>query len=859
MAIRLHGLPPLEDWNVEEVCDWLEVLGLEAYANQFTEERISGKALAQFDEASLKKQLQMPIGDAKILAREVAAQAAVSKRKRLPRIPLIQAKGQLGQGEPLSPRTREKVRMYKGDGKLREEPLTEEELDCWDDQAQWLKCAITGRTWLKHQSYIGMALYHQPRFCTPQELQRRQLEEKHAARKKQAAAKSPISQAVPELKIHEEDLDGDGNAWEVVGPTAEATSSNDDDQGIVGRNNRGAVGVGDDYDRAFDVYPDVEPPVQMHLQPISFGAEAKLGFIEVMVGPVFDLQAFNRGASGEGGTLGLQDRGIVCLDRQYNAVNFQFYVQRHPNSFARKLCTSRLSFYIEEGHGQRVFPNNILSQLSLLFYRKNDQLNKGGRVDQQAVAECIMKAIPKLLMQTVLEVIQGTGYKQYCEHAVRLYLILHHTAIKLLSFFPQAHQLVYDKVKEWAQNPFSPTASWSPEEVMLAASLVSVPFALLREAIVRRVLHDMQGAANANMAVLLKQNREFLERLTFVQSFFEAGPGRLKLQDLERKYTRCAGTLPKTEREALIKAVLEASVDSCEDWWRLSGMDNIFADDETCRTHLLDLRNYVLDNVSEWRLAVVKPKARPNLSTTHLGAEELGSRQLTAFVSAKNLKTDRRKKEAADLEEGRRLHEGYPTLVNGKLDPHVCLYCQKKFPSTGKLFRHLNKMIPTERMIRKWHASHFQVDLKREAQKIARLECPASCCAGRVFADKDELMAHMSMMGVPGLSPAESSTSKSTGGHGSSSSAASPETITSAEVSDVVSVEAPTGAEEVAVEAGVVDPFAKIGSCFKCSSKRNILFAPCGHMVACDQCSTKLEICPVCSEQITQKITTCWS
>merc|ERR1712048_89261 len=171
-----------------------------------------------------------------------------------------------------------------------------------------------------------------------------------------------------------------------------------------------------------------------------------LGFIEVMVGPAWDIRAFNNGATGceELGILGLQDRGIHCLDRQYNAVNFQFFVERYPNSYARKLCTSRLSFYIEESHGRRVFPDNILNQLSLLFYRKNNVLkSNSGIVDQVKTAECIMRAIPKVLLQIVAEIVTGAGYEQYTEHAVRLYLLVHHTAIKLLAYFPAAHQRVY--------------------------------------------------------------------------------------------------------------------------------------------------------------------------------------------------------------------------------------------------------------------------------------------------------------------------------------------------------------------------------------------------------------------------------
>merc|ERR1712232_149340 len=218
----------------------------------------------------------------------------------------------------------------------------------------------------------------------------------------------------------------------------------------------------------------------------------------------------------------------------------------------------------------------------------------------------------------------GAGYEQYTEHAVRLYLLVHHTAIKLLSFFPQSHQRVYDKVKEWMQNPFMEDAIWSPEEAMLAASLVSVPFAIMREAVVRRVLFDMQGSADSNCAKLLRQNQEMLSRIAFVHSFFEAGPGRLKVKDLEEKYTRCAGSLPKAEREELIAAVKHTAVESCEDWWRSMGMDGIFSEDDLCAAHLVALREHVLQNSTKWRLAA--PPKLANASHA-LGAEELGAYQ----------------------------------------------------------------------------------------------------------------------------------------------------------------------------------------------------------------------------------------
>merc|ERR1719171_1760045 len=137
------------------------------------------------------------------------------------------------------------------------------------------------------------------------------------------------------------------------------------------------------------------------------------------------------------------------MDRQYNAVNFQYFTQRADAgvtrtgaeaSYERRFCTSRLSFYIEESHGSRVFPRNILSQMSLLFYRRNDALRlPKGQVNEKRVAVCIRKAIPRILRAIVVEVFQGDkGYGSFAprtERAVRVYLAVHQLAIKLLATF----------------------------------------------------------------------------------------------------------------------------------------------------------------------------------------------------------------------------------------------------------------------------------------------------------------------------------------------------------------------------------------------------------------------------------------
>eukprot|EP00929_Paragymnodinium_shiwhaense_P034686 TRINITY_DN18841_c0_g1_i1.p1 TRINITY_DN18841_c0_g1~~TRINITY_DN18841_c0_g1_i1.p1 ORF type:complete len:859 (-),score=249.04 TRINITY_DN18841_c0_g1_i1:494-3070(-) len=858
MALRLQAKPAFDEWSAEDVADWLEVLGLEKYSDKFRFEDVSGRALLDMEQATLREGLGMTLGDASMLQKELKEQAKVSEAKRKPRTDVVRQKGQLGHGGPLTQKQRDRIRVYSGDNKLRGKPLTDEELECWEYQASWLVCPVSGQSWVGGDSIMGMALYHQPRFCTKAELQRRQLEDNQALKKRQEAAEVQMdengkdvgqSEGVAEDVEPQADVvdDGGSDIWEVIDRGVAGETKPEAATASTGARNAG-IGMGTEYDRSFSVYPDVEPPASMHLNPLPTGdACRRLGFIEVMVGPAFDIKAFNNGSSGsqEVGVQGLEARGIRCLDRQYNAVNFQYYVQRHPNSYARKLCTSRLSFYIEEGHGKRVFPDNILSQLSLLFYRNNGMLNnKYGRgVNQAETAECIMRAIPKILLQTVMEIVTGVGFEQYTEHAVRLYLLVHHTAIKLLSYFPVAHQRVYDKVKEWMQNPFLDDAIWGPEEAMLAASLVSVPFALMREAMVRRVLADMQGAADANCEKLLKQNQEMLSRIAFVHSFFEAGPGRLKVKELEEKYTRCAGTLPKAEREQLMGAVKHTAVESCEDWWRSMGMDGALSHDEKCAEHLMALREHVLQSLSHWRSAV-RPKAPEAARREGLGAEELGAYQAPAWslnngYGGRLSKQQRLQKQAEELAEARRLHEGYPKLKEGKLPGTVCLYCGEKFSTRERLFTHLRKMISKERMIYDWHKSHFAVCCA--ADHLKNLRCPAAVCQHKTFESQEDLLDHLQLMGVPGAAqllpegPAEPEPAKKE------------ETINEEEVAEDTEEQAP------------VEPYAALGKCFKCCKARSVLFAQCGHSVACKDCSSNLTACPVCAETISQKIDVCWS
>merc|ERR1712086_1201590 len=164
----------------------------------------------------------------------------------------------------------------------------------------------------------------------------------------------------------------------------------------------------------------------------------------------------------------------------------------------------------------------------------------------------------------------------------------------------------------------------------------------------------------------------------------------------------------------------------------------------------------------------------------------------------------------------------------------TCLYCQQSFQSKGSLFRHLKRMIPPARKITSWHQDHFCVTKAELDSALSRLVCPARCCRGKCFDALDDLLSHMRQMGVQGADEAQNGTAF----------------VAEADV---------LVAEAQADEDQVPDVHANLGKCFKCSAARQVVFAPCGHAISCAACARDLAACPVCSEQVTQKIDVCWS
>jgi hypothetical protein len=72
-------------------------------------------------------------------------------------------------------------------------------------------------------------------------------------------------------------------------------------------------------------------------------AEAPLGPMQVIIGPTFNIDAYNYGVLGneKEGIRSQKDRGVLSMDQQYNAFNFVYYVLRSKNSYERKVSVKR--------------------------------------------------------------------------------------------------------------------------------------------------------------------------------------------------------------------------------------------------------------------------------------------------------------------------------------------------------------------------------------------------------------------------------------------------------------------------------------------------------------------------------------
>ncbi|CAJ1363701.1 unnamed protein product, partial [Effrenium voratum] len=174
VAFRLRSRPALGEWSVDQVCDFLETLGLDEELQQrFRKESISGRVLSEITDEDLSgPPFHLPFGVRKLLSAELAQAKGQAKARQSQREvrALVLQKGVPAEGPALSSDALDRIRHWRlepSSGRLvrREPPLSEEELDCWQYQAAWLVCPITGKAWARSDvvSTMGVALYHAPR------------------------------------------------------------------------------------------------------------------------------------------------------------------------------------------------------------------------------------------------------------------------------------------------------------------------------------------------------------------------------------------------------------------------------------------------------------------------------------------------------------------------------------------------------------------------------------------------------------------------------------------------------------------------------------------------------------------------
>lgn len=149
-ARQLKNEPSIKTWDSSRLALWLKSIELCELIPLFQNEKIDGATLLELTEENLKNDLNLKLGDRKKIIRERDALISQEKVSATPSFTL--KKGYLPEGTPFSFNQLELIKNYeyspqKKDWIRRDIPLTQEELDCWQDQANWLVCPISGKKW----------------------------------------------------------------------------------------------------------------------------------------------------------------------------------------------------------------------------------------------------------------------------------------------------------------------------------------------------------------------------------------------------------------------------------------------------------------------------------------------------------------------------------------------------------------------------------------------------------------------------------------------------------------------------------------------------------------------------------------
>lgn len=598
----------------------------------------------------------------------------------------------------------------------------------------------------------------------------------------------------------------------------------------------------------YHVYPKVRPPRvnvgQALKQAVARREGIRIPAIDIIVGPYISIEAYNDGAGGNErlGIKSQRERGSLDFDEQYNACTLQLFVKT-TDGYKRGVVTNRLSFYINDVHGKRVFPENIESQLSLIAFRNSRGFYGNNK---KLLAPYFRGIIPKILKSVISELVSNKNEIDHdrFESVLRTYLLVHQIGVKFVLYYQNLiYEYLFTEIFKFISNPFRYAKDWeSLEELLITASLVNIPWSILRESFIIKYidkifnnLGDMRHDASITKKInhVFHQNKKSIIIVLLLISLNEVSVKR-SLIELDKIYNKLWGSLPKNEKAEIRQQAQRIAKDlkSFADFWRMVGMCDIALDDEEVQAKIskyIEKRECNEEfygketTTSSFRVIIPGPNQTLNTVANTAG---IGIVQYTE--KRKRLVEEKMKVEF-------KKHAGVPPTIS----PLTCEYpnCHRTFNTRSELFRHLHRCIPDLR--RNYHRNHAEyimsgVENGVENELLNKSEVSPGlfeCIVCHDSFGNISLMAeHYKIMNFPGNWETFINNNNVKGREG--------------------------GGGEVKIERDF-DPESRLCSiCLECP--KDIIFIPCGHLTTCNNCSKDIvkfsNHCPMCRGRINQTL-----
>lgn len=674
--------------------------------------------------------------------------------------------------------------------------LSGEEFAAVKEQWKYLCCTITGAN-IQTGAILGLPIRVYPRYLSDEEKERQSLDTKLANQNKKENTETETE-------------------------------------------NYNCHGHGHDND-FYNVYPTIKPP-KIKIKSKIVKQNSNLGKIEIAIGPFISAQAYNDGAKGNPdlGIKKVSERGVIDFDQQYNACLLQLFVKT-IDSYKRYVITNRLSFYINDEHARRVFPENIESQLSIMLYRTNNTYQ--GYSGKQKLPHDYKIIFPKILNATISELITNKNEIDATRHdqAIRTYLLVHQVSINFVIKYNHVYRYLYQSIMKWMTHPIYYKSEWpNLEEILIAITLANIKWEQIREPFIYSLINhfmlatdDMANDASMEKRIrhIFNQNFNKINKILLILSF-QAGNSNSTLLELAAEYERCWGSLPKSKIDNIKQQIEQTKLcKNLADFWRMIGLAPIEMEDYLVERKIYQ---YIERHIQSRQQEVIVPQEIrfliPDINTNII---DLKANNLVGNSSIIDYTKNRDDLVKQRFEEEIKKHStGYPKLdpVTKLLSRTICGYCDRTFQSRTELFmRHIHKCMPglrfnyhkihNEFIIPNEHIDHKMITLAEISP--GTFECPA--CQDH-FPNENKLKEHYSKMGM-------SRGVDNTWDY----------------IEEEITPE-PVEEPEPTVDENSTD-------CVVCLTEtRNKIFVPCGHLACCAECSGKLNMCPICRGRITTSI-----